>query len=82
MAYYTNQVPHDLRPKHAGSLSRDKLFTPLEARRRLLLQQGQDAVQGGMGPRSRQVERRAGRVVEEVPPTVKTFPTSLVTYTL
>ena len=65
MAYYTNQVPSKLRPRHGvKKLSRDKLFTPVEGRR-LWEHQHLSEVQGTLGPPSRHVQTRAGRVVEE-----------------
>jgi hypothetical protein len=65
MAYYTHQVPSKLRPKHGvKKLSRDELFKPADGRR-LWEHHHLSQTHGTLGPPSRHVQTRAGRVVEE-----------------
>lgn len=64
MAYNTYVIPGCIRPKQADNRWRREIcFTPIEGQR--LWEHGMSANQGFIGPPSRHVQTRAGRVVEE-----------------
>ncbi len=64
MAYNTNLIRGCIRPKQADNRWRREIcFTPIEGQR--LWEHGMSAHQGLLGPPSRHVQTRAGRVVEE-----------------
>ena len=64
MAYITNLIPSSIRPRQAGNRwSREACFTPLQGQRSW--EHGLSSDCGVLGPPSRHVQTRAGRVVEE-----------------
>ena len=64
MAYITNLMPSSIRPRQVGNRwSREACFTPLQGQRSW--EHGMNSDCGVIGPPSRHVQTRAGRVVEE-----------------